>query len=404
LRLRSITGEGGQARPQHGLDQQFVCGGGPGRVFTQGRAPRDFRRERCRAAYGAEAAPHQLPDFVADARVHRRAGRKFGARLYTAARAREQGSQPPAEDDGFQQRVAREPVRAVQAGVRDLTDCPQLRHARAAVEIHCDAAHVVVRGTGHGDRLAKRIDAVFLAVSPGRRKRLGEFHPAQRRRIEPDAPARHLLRMHDGGHDVARREIAERMRGFHDAPSALVDQVRAGAAHGFGDEWQGTRLDIECRGMELNRRELRAARAGGERHRQAIASRHRGVGRAAVQRADATGRKDHVTGMHRDLLALGGYCRHPARASPVAEQGERVHARQPFDVRRGCGCIAQRVHDDRARGVAAGMQHARPAVRGLEVQRPRRVAARKAHTLRFEPGHGRRCALAGELHRARVVE
>jgi len=378
---RSITGERGQARAQHGLDEQFVCGGGPGLARTQGRAPRDFRRERCRAACGTEAAPERLPHFIADLLIDPGAGRQFGVGSRAAARARKHRSQPPAEDDRFQQRVAREPVRAVQAGARDFAHRPQLRHARAAIEIHRDAAHVVVRGAGHGNRFAMRIDAVFPAIPPGRRKRLREFHLAERPRIEPYAPARRLRTMHDAGHDVARREIAERMRRFHDAPSAVVDQVRPGAAHGFGDERQRIRRDVECRGMELHRRELRAARAGGERHRQAIASRHGGVGRAAVQRADATGREDHVTGMHRDRQTLGGYCRHPAHTRRVAKQRERLHVRQPFDVRCSGGSIAERLHDGRARGVAAGMQHARPAVRGLEVQRPRRAGARETHAL-----------------------
>jgi len=64
----------------------------------------------------------------------------------------------------------------------------------------------------------------------------------------------------------------------------------------------------------------------------------------------------------------------------------------------------QRPHDGLARGVAARMQYARPAVRRLEVQRPGLAAAREVHALRFEPGDGVRCAIAGEPHGAIVVE
>ncbi len=58
----------------------------------------------------------------------------------------------PAGDGGFQQRVAGQPVGAVQPGAGRLAHGPQAGHGGAAIRIHGDAAHVVMRGRADRDR------------------------------------------------------------------------------------------------------------------------------------------------------------------------------------------------------------------------------------------------------------
>jgi len=329
---RSIAGKRGEPRAQHRFDQRQ-----PRVVLLRPRPQcRDALqplRERRRIARRPEAAPHQLAQFVVGASVHgdaARVGEPFrvatcaralwrrAASRWPTARLRQRMPQPPAEHHSFEQRVAREAVRAVQARAGHFADSPQMRHAAAPVEVHGDPAHVVVRGTGHRNRLAIRIDAVRTTVPPGRRKGLRDIAGVQRGGIEPHAPAGGLRGVHDPGHDVAGREVAERMRERHHALASIVDQPRPRAAQRFGNEWQRLRRDVERGGMELHCRELRAARAGGERHRESVAAGHRRIGGAAVQGADSAARQHHVAGTHPDRHAIVRHRRHPGCAVRVA--------------------------------------------------------------------------------------
>ena len=72
---------------------------------------------------------------------------------------------PSRANDGFHQRIAGEPVGAMQPGTADLTACPQAVHRAAAFAVHGDAAHVIVRRGPDRNRIGRGID-------PG--------HPAER--------------------------------------------------------------------------------------------------------------------------------------------------------------------------------------------------------------------------------
>ena len=63
------------------------------------------------------------------------------------------------EDDGLQQGVAREAVRTVDAGARDLPCREQPRQRRATVEIRRYPAHDVVRGGPDRNEIPREIEA-----------------------------------------------------------------------------------------------------------------------------------------------------------------------------------------------------------------------------------------------------
>ena len=115
---------------------------------------------------------------------------------------------PRAEHQRFEQRVGGQPVGAVQAGGGAFADGPQTFQRRAAARIRGDAAHVVMRGGRHRDRLRRRIDARRAAggIDGGKRvRRNSRRWPRgnRGRRLWPGA----ICAMDGAGHDIARREL-----------------------------------------------------------------------------------------------------------------------------------------------------------------------------------------------------
>ena len=126
---------------------------------------------------------------------------------------------PGPEDSAFQQGVRRQPVRAVHARARSLADRPQARQGRAAVDVCDDAAHQVVGGGCHRDRLSRPLDPAPPQLGIDRGEALGQCGGAQCSRIEHDRLALLFAATSDGpGDDVARGELSIRM---------LIDQEAA---------------------------------------------------------------------------------------------------------------------------------------------------------------------------------
>ena len=89
----------------------------------------------------------------------------------------------------LEQRVGRQPVRAVQAGPGDLADREQSGHGGAAVQVGEHAAAVVVRGRGDRDRVGGRVDAGQRAGRGHRREAAGEDAGRDAGRIQEDVVA-----------------------------------------------------------------------------------------------------------------------------------------------------------------------------------------------------------------------
>ncbi len=67
-----------------------------------------------------------------------------------------------AEDQGLQQRVAGQAIRAVDTGTGHLAAGPQTRHGGSATVIGPHAAHVEMRRRRHRQQARTGIDAVFF--------------------------------------------------------------------------------------------------------------------------------------------------------------------------------------------------------------------------------------------------
>ena len=135
---------------------------------------RAARRRRLSRAHDADVVPHEAAELVPVLRDddglvarHRVADVPVRAPPATGLRPVDRGERQRGavrEDHALEQRVRREPVRAVQARVRALADRPEAGDRRAPVEVGRDAAADVVRGGDDGDRLRRDVDAVAQAL------------------------------------------------------------------------------------------------------------------------------------------------------------------------------------------------------------------------------------------------
>ncbi len=155
-------------------------------------------------------------------------------------------------DHRLQQRIRSEPVGAMRARGRNLAAGPEAVDRAAAAVVHRDAAHVVVRGRRDRDDLRGGIDAGGDAACMHGRKFLGEACTQRLPRIEEGAAPGRDLGKHAAGHDVARRELGERMARRHEAFAAGVDQYRAFAAQRLGRERRRIAADHDRGRVELH--------------------------------------------------------------------------------------------------------------------------------------------------------
>ena len=171
--------------------------------------------------------------------------------------------------DRLHERVAAEPVRAVDGDARDLAGGVETLERGLPPDVRVDAAHVVVGARPDGDRLVDRVDA-------GERHRelarpvqaLEDLLRAEVAQVEQDVavePAALVdLGLLGAGDDVARGEL-HRVRRVADeeALAVLVQEVRALAAAALGDEHARRR---ERRRVELHHLHVLQRDAGAQRH------------------------------------------------------------------------------------------------------------------------------------------
>jgi len=148
------------------------------------------------------------------------------------------GGDPAAEGKTLEQRVRRQPVRAVDAGARDLTAGVEPGHRAAAVEVGRHTTRRVMAGGNDRDQLGHRCDAVRAAGGEhGRETLLPALFP-QLAAVEPHVRSAGLPHpAHDRlGDHVARCEVGQLVLALHEAHAVVVDEEGSFAAHGFGDE------------------------------------------------------------------------------------------------------------------------------------------------------------------------
>ena len=129
----------------------------------------------------------------------------------------------------------------------------------AAAEIGADAAHEVVRGGADGDQVAAQVETVLREEGADAGEARDEVDVLHVAHVEVDGTERGLriegigeaFAGYGAGDDVAWGELEKRMVALHEALAALVAQVRALAAQGFGDEEARGVRERQRRGMEL---------------------------------------------------------------------------------------------------------------------------------------------------------
>jgi len=91
------------------------------------------------------------------------------------------------------------------------------------MRIHRYAAHVIMRGRRHRDRLPHWIDAGGHAACMDGRKFFGEMRAKRLSRVEERAMAGGDLGEHAARHDIARCQFRQRMPRQHEAFALVVD-------------------------------------------------------------------------------------------------------------------------------------------------------------------------------------
>ena len=199
------------------------------------------------------------------------------------------------ERDRLHQRVAAEPVRAVDGDARDLAGRVETVELGRAPVVGRDAAHVVVGARPDRDRVVDRVDAgerhreLARAREPREDPLGAEMAQVEEHRAVDATTGLDLgrLRARD---DVARREL-ERVRRVarHEALAVAVDEEAALAAAALGDE---DAARIERRRVELHELHVLERKPGVQRHRHAVAVAGVRVRRRAVDPAHAA-RREH---------------------------------------------------------------------------------------------------------------
>ena len=134
-----------------------------------------------------------------------------------------------AEGDRLHQRVAAEPVRAVDGDARALAGGVEAGQLGRAVVVGRDAAHVVVGAGPHGDRVVDRVDAGEGHRELARARQplddpLGAEVAHVEQHVAVDAAALVDLRLLGARDDVARGELQRVRRvALHEALAVLVD-------------------------------------------------------------------------------------------------------------------------------------------------------------------------------------
>src|SRR5690606_24350512 len=130
-------------------------------------------RNRGGAAYDTHAAPHHLAQLATDAMVSVEAQLdRFGIAAHRPRRvvACKRATATAAKDDRLEQRVAGEAIGAMRARARCFSDRPKTWKARPPIEIHRDAAHVIVGCCRDWNRVSPQIESVLAACAVRARK------------------------------------------------------------------------------------------------------------------------------------------------------------------------------------------------------------------------------------------
>ncbi len=299
----------------------------------------------------------------------------------------------------FQQRVARQPVGAVQPGAGDFADGKQARQVGAPGQVGQHAAAGEVRGGHHRNRLLGDVDAQLQAVRQDVRKVLVQELRALVRDVQVhavQAVALHFI-VDGTGHHVARRQFGTRVVLGHETRAAGLgrqQQAPALAAHRFADQERLGMWVVQARGVKLDEFHVRHAAAGAPGGGNAVAGGGVGVGGVEVHLAGPARGQNGLRRAEGDDL-VGGFVERIQPQAALAGQpqlgaGDHIDQRvllEHRDARRGAHHLDQRFLHGRAGGIG-DMRNAPGAVAALACQVQLLALQREGHAQAAQPADG----------------
>ena len=277
-----------------------------------------------------------------------------------------------AEDDEVEQGVRAQAVRTVDRDAGRLADRHQAGHHGIglavlqghdlAPETGRDAAHVVVAGRQHGDRLLGHVHAgEDLGRVRDARQALVQDRRVQMLQVQvdmvgfrPDAPALANLDGHGAGDDIARGQVLGAWGiALHEALALGIGQITALAPGALGDQAAGA---VDAGRVELDELHVLQAEAGAQHHGVAVARAGMGRGAGEIRPAVAAGRQHRHLAEEAVDRAVGQAPRDDAAAGAVVRVHDQVDGEE-FDEELGVvleRLLVEGMEDRMARAVRRG--------------------------------------------------
>ncbi len=236
------------------------------------------------------------------------------------------------------------------------------------MNVHRYAAHVIMSGRRHRDRLFRRVDAGGHAACINRGEFFGEMRAERVGGVEQHAMAGGNFREHAARHDIARRQFSQRMPSRHETFAPVVDQRRAFPAQRFCRQRRRIATDHDRGRVKLHEFRIGDDSAGTRGDRK---SKSAGLGRICrhrIEMPDAAGRQHHRARRNRHRFCYGVAGLAQLQTSDRAVLGQKRFRGKTFDHpdrRRLAHGVDQRCDDSLAGHVTADMHDASGGMRGL---------------------------------------
>ena len=292
-------------------------------------------------------------------------------------RSRQIVGDPRGEDQPFEQAVRRQPIRAMHSGAGHFAARIQAGHVRSTEQVGAYTTTCVVRPWRDRNRRRHRIDTVRATRRGDGGETLREIrHVAS---IEQHMVGAGRAQLPDDrlGHDVARRQLGERMLPDHKPRAMDVDQHRAFAAYRLGNQRLLTdRVGSEPQDGRVELHELHVGdrRTCAQRERDAVAGSDRRIRGRREHLAEPAGRQhNRATERRTDTVAAAGADHVQGDTAGATVSGlQQVDDERVLDDLDAFGRLHrsdQRPLDFGAGGIAAGVRDATAKVTAFAGER-----------------------------------
>ena len=156
--------------------------------------------------------------------------------------------------------------------------------------------------------------------------------------IEKHARLPRLFHLRDDrlAHHIARRELGPLVVIGHEPPARRIDQPRAFAAHGLGDQAAAAAGDVQHRRMKLHELHVAQFGPGAIGERMPVAGGDFRIRRLAIDLPRAAGAENRLLGPDKRPAMLGVPHQRPAAAAFVRQQVDRERVRPNLRIVLAC--------------------------------------------------------------------